>query len=152
MNRDILSCSNVANRDVFFLPKAPSYRVAKNLFSETKNQDQKPINAKICFFSLIGHVGTRAIFSKSTAADKKSWKGTWEVKSRTPVECMLCCTFAQARVMWSISSRLQKRSDKSQNLHQNHRNILQDIEYYVGFLERVALQNILVVRYEGKVP
>ena len=47
-------------------PKGPSYRVAKNMFSEIKNQDQKPINAKIYFFSLIGHVGTRAIFSKST--------------------------------------------------------------------------------------
>ena len=81
-----------------------SYRVAKNLFSEIKNQNQKPINAKICFFSLIGHVGTRAIFSKSTAADKKSWKGTWEVKSRTPVECMLCCTFAQARRCNACSS------------------------------------------------
>ena len=56
----------------FLCAKAPSYRVAKNLFSETKNQDQKSINAKICFFSLIGHVGTRAIFSKSTAADKNT--------------------------------------------------------------------------------
>ena len=46
--------------------KGPSYWVAKNLFSEIKNQDQKPINAKIYFFSLIGHVGTRATFSKST--------------------------------------------------------------------------------------
>ena len=46
--------------------KGPSYRAAKNLFSEVKNQDEKPINAKICFFSLIGRVGTRAIFSKST--------------------------------------------------------------------------------------
>ena len=44
--------------------KGPSYRVAKNLFPEIKNQDQKPINAKIYFFSLIGHVGTRAIFFK----------------------------------------------------------------------------------------
>ena len=88
--------------------KAPSYRVAKNLFSEIKNQDQKPINAKICFFSPIEHVvGTRAIFqnqqlfTKSTAADKKSWKGTWEVTSRMyvlpSIERMLCCTFAQAR-------------------------------------------------------
>ena len=84
--------------------EAPSYRVAKSLFSETKNQDQKSINAKICFVSLIGHVGTRAIFSKSTAADKKSWKGTWEVTSRTPVECMLCCTFAQARRCNACSS------------------------------------------------
>ena len=50
----------------FALSEGPSYRVAKNLFSEIKNQDQKPINAKIYFFSIIGHVGTRAIFSKST--------------------------------------------------------------------------------------
>ena len=68
----------------------------KSVFRNQKS-DQKPINAKICLFSLIGHIGTRAIFStadvfqlfiKSTAADKKSWKGTWEVTSRTPVECM----------------------------------------------------------------
>ena len=52
--------------------KGPSYRVAKNLFSEIKNQNQKPINAKIGFFILVGHVGTRAIFSKSTAADKNT--------------------------------------------------------------------------------
>ena len=94
--------------------KAPSYRVAKNLFSEIKNQDQKPINAKICFFSPIEHVvGTRAIFqnqqlfTKSTAADKKSWKGTWEVTSRTPVECMLCCMFAQARRLAPRATRAQ---------------------------------------------
>ena len=45
-------------------------------------------NAKICFLSLIGHVRRHAghFDIKSTAADKKSWKGTWEFKSRTPVE------------------------------------------------------------------
>ena len=60
--------STAGGYDVFAAGQArASYRVAKNLFSEIKNQDQKPINAKIYFFSLIGHVGTRAIFSKSTA-------------------------------------------------------------------------------------
>ena len=40
----------------------------KLCFHKIKNKNKKPINAKICFFSLIGHVGTRAIFSKLTAS------------------------------------------------------------------------------------
>ena len=47
-------------------------------------------------------------------------------------------TYAYTRthrsVMWSISSRLQRRSDNPQELQYTHKNILQGIEYYLGFL------------------
>jgi len=75
--------------------KAPSYRVAKNLFSEIKNQNQKPINAKICFFSLIGHVGTRAIFQNQqpqTRTQLEGYVGSHITYSRRVHALLYVCT------------------------------------------------------------
>ena len=75
--------------------KAPSYRVAKNLFSEIKNQNQKPMNAKICFFSLIGHVGTRAIFHNQqpqTRTQLEGYVGSHITYSRRVHALLYVCT------------------------------------------------------------
>ena len=44
-----------------YIHEGPSYRVAKNLFSEIKNQDQKPINAKILGILFLKNIFTAGI-------------------------------------------------------------------------------------------
>ena len=85
----------------------------KNLFSEIKNKNKKPINAKICFFSLIGHVGTRAIFSKSTAADKNT-AGRVRGKSNHVLPSSAC---SAVRLHKAGGAMLAARATRAQRAH-----------------------------------